>query len=341
MKITVIVCTYNRCQSLAKALASIAAQAIPAAWAWEVLVVDNNSKDQTRQVVEEFRCKHPGRFRYLFELQQGLSHARNAGVREAHGDILAFVDDDVIAEPTWLQNLTADLHDGEWAGSGGRVLPEQTFLPPRWLPIEGRYALAPLSIFDAGPNACHLTEPPFGANMAFHKKMFEKYGCFRTDLGRCAESMLSNEDTEFGRRLMAAGERLRYEPSAVVYHPVPMSRLQKSYFLTWWFAKGRSDIRQFGVPPDTKWHVAGIPLVFLRRSAVSLLRWMVAVEPSRRFSRKLTASKALGAVLECFRQRRDRNLPQSPRKHPAYLECLGGALSVRTRPREARDNRLP
>src|ERR1035441_3219398 len=107
MKITVLLCTFNRCQSLSTALDSVIAQVLPESADWDVLVVDNNSSDQTRAVVEDFRRRYPGRIRYLFEPRQGLSRARNAGIRAARGEIIAFIDDDVIAAPTWLQNLTA------------------------------------------------------------------------------------------------------------------------------------------------------------------------------------------------------------------------------------------
>ena len=302
MKISVILCTYNRCETLARALDSVALSTLPESVDWEVLVVDNNSSDQTREVIEEFCRRHTGRFHYLFEGRQGLSHARNAGIRESQGDVLAFTDDDVTVEPTWLQNLTAHLHNGDWVGAGGRIRPDRTFLPPRWLSLEGQEALAPLTIFDRGPNACELTEPPFGANMAFKRNVFEKYGGFRVDLGRCGEGMLSNEDTEFSRRLLTAGERLRYEASAVVYHPVTENRLQKQYFLTWWFGKGRAEIRELGVSPDTKWRVAGIPFVQFRRLAVWTLRWMIAIEPARRFTNKIKVWASAGQIQECYRQ---------------------------------------
>src|SRR5215469_11293809 len=119
MNITVILCTYNRCQSLRKALESIAASRLPESIEWEVLVVNNNSKDQTREVVEEFCRAYPGRFRYLFEPKQGKSIALNTGIREAKGEVLAFMDDDVIVEPTWLRNVTAPLERGELSGVGG------------------------------------------------------------------------------------------------------------------------------------------------------------------------------------------------------------------------------
>jgi glycosyltransferase involved in cell wall biosynthesis len=305
MRITVILSTYNRSESLARALNSAAGLKLPESVEWEILVVDNNSSDQTREVTAKFCNRYPDRIRYAFEPVQGLCNARNAGIREARGDIVAFMDDDVIVEPLWLQNLTAALYNGEWAGAGGRILPERDFSPPRWLRLEERYALGPLAMFDLGPEAGQLTEPPFGTNMAFRRAMFEKYGAFRTDLDRCGESMLSNGDTEFGRRLLAAGERLRYEPSAVVYHPVTESRMQKTYFLNWWFGKGRSDIREFGPPPDTKWYIAGIPLVQFRRLAVWSLRWIFTVEPRLRFSRKLIVWGQVGEALEYYRYSSD------------------------------------
>jgi glycosyltransferase involved in cell wall biosynthesis len=303
MNITVILCTHNRCQSLAKALASAAALRVPESLEWEVLVVDNNSRDQTREVVKEFADQYPGRFRYLFEPQPGKSYALNTGIREARGTVLAFIDDDVSVEPYWLMNLTAALHSGESAGAGGRILPEKNFSPPGWLSLtgpRGRYALAPLALFDLGEQPGALAEPPFGTNMAFRKEMFEKHGYFRTDLGPRPGSEIRNEDTEFGARLLAQGERIRYEPSAVVYHTVSEDRVQKKYYLDWWFDKGRADIRQFGIPTNA-WCVLGIPLYLFRRLAVWTLRWMVTFDPPRRFHSKLAVWAKAGEILECYR----------------------------------------
>jgi GT2 family glycosyltransferase len=132
--------------------------------------------------------------------------------------------------------------------------------------------------------------------------MFEKYGGFRTDLGRRPNSLMSNEDTEFGRRLLAAGERLHYEPSAVVCHPVQGDRLKKEYFLAWWFHKGEANVRQFGIRPGTKYFLAGIPLYLFRNLVVRLVEWAIAVDSSRRFSHKLKVWTKLGEILECYRQ---------------------------------------
>jgi glycosyltransferase involved in cell wall biosynthesis len=304
MIISVILSTYNHCQSLARTLESVAASRLPSAVTWEVLVVDNNSSDQTREVVEGFCRRYPGRFLYLFEPRPGKSNALNSAIHQTRAEVLAFLDDDVIVEPTWLQNLTSGLHNGQWAGAGGRIVLEWPIPLPPWLSTEGLYARTPFPDFDEGPKAKELTKPPFGTNMAFRKAAFENHGCFRTDLGPSPsrEVPCSDDDTEFGHRLMAAGERLRYEPSAVVYHPIPPDRINKKYFLNWWFDEGRASVRAFGIRPGTKWYFAGVPLYLIRSLGLWTLRWMLSVEPRARFYYKMVVWGKMGRISECYRR---------------------------------------
>jgi glycosyltransferase involved in cell wall biosynthesis len=304
VKISVVICTYNRAKTLEVAVESVAVQSLPESLAWEIVVVDNNSPDQTRQIVEALQRRYPQRIRYVLERQQGISHARNAGIMATRGEIVAFLDDDETATPDWLPNLTANLYSGEWAGSGGRVLPPSSFSPPRWLSTKSSFASGPLAAFDLGLEPGQLKEPPFGANMAFRKEVFDRYGGFRTDLGRSGKSMISNEDTEFGRRVMAAGLRLRYEPSAFTYHPVEEGRLKKQYFLDWWFSKGRSDVRELGNPPGSL-QFFGIPLRLFRAFPWSMLRWMVSIEPLQRFGRKIEVWNCAGQIFESYLRRHD------------------------------------
>src|SRR5258708_5921413 len=303
MNLTVILGTYNGCESLAKAVEGLPVCELPDYVAWEVLVVDNNSSDRTREVTETLRDHFPGHFRYLFEPRPGKSNALNAGIKDARGDILAFMDDDVAVEPTWLRNLTATLLDSTWAGSAGRTLPERSFSPPSWIPRKGLYALAPLAVFDRGTEPFQLAETPYGNNMAYRKSIVEKYGGFRVDLGPCAGSLgvQKSEDSEFGIRLLKAGELLRYEPAAVLYHAIPQNRVQKSYFLEWWFDKARSDIRGFGIEPVTHWFISGIPIYLFRRLAVWTAGWWFAFESSERFAAKIKVWGIAGMILECHR----------------------------------------
>jgi glucosyl-dolichyl phosphate glucuronosyltransferase len=297
MHLTIILCTYNRCDNLARALESVAGSIVPSSVEWEVLVVDNNSRDETRAVAEGFCLKFPGRFRYIFEPQQGKSYALNRGISQSSGDVLAFMDDDVEVDAQWLHRLTSPLNDQRWSGSGGRILPEAGFVPPTWLDTGARYALAPFAIFDLGKTSGELTESPFGTNMAFRKTMFSKYGGFRTDLGPQPGSEIRSEDTEFGARLLAGGERFWYEASAVVYHPVQPERVRKSYLLKWWFDKGRADIREHG-SELTKYRILGVPIVFYRQLSVWAIRWVCGITPKQRFSSRLTVWGIAGKIKE-------------------------------------------
>ena len=305
MDITVVLCTYNRCDSLAAALESVAVSQLPHSVSWEVLVVDNNSTDRTREVIERFASQYPGRFRYAFEPHPGKSHALNSAIRHTSARILAFMDDDVLVEPDWLRMLTWIFDDSEYAGAGGRILPA-SFTPPAWLETSARYALAPLAMFDLGPAAGRLREPPFGTNMAFRYEVFARYGDFRRDLGPQPGSEIRSEDTEFGTRLLQRGEHLWYEPAAVVHHTIARSRITRHYFLKWWFDKARADIRELGIPPGTRWYIAGIPLYLIRSLIAWTLRWLLAFRSGPRFSAKLNLWKVVGAMKECLDQSRRR-----------------------------------
>jgi glycosyltransferase involved in cell wall biosynthesis len=308
MMITVIVCTHNRCNVLSKALQSVSESRLPSSVTWEVLVVDNGSSDNTGSVVEEFKNRYPDRFRYLFEPRIGKSFALNTGIRESRGRILSFLDDDVVVEHTWLQNLTSMLEEGGFAGAGGRTRPILGVPVPRWLALSGPYSLAGIlaAVFDFGDEPCQLKDAPYGANMAYRKSMFEKYGDFRTDLGPSSDSQIPrpNEDTEFGRRLMEHGEILRYAPDAIAYHPIAPQRLNQKYFLDWWFDYGRAGVREARWKPD----FFGIRRQYLRilkliitRLVPAFVKWTVAVDPQQRFYMKCQVWTFFGQMVELRR----------------------------------------
>jgi glycosyltransferase involved in cell wall biosynthesis len=319
MKVTVILCTYNRCSMLRKALESVAASEMPDSDKWEVLVVDNNSNDQTKEVTTEFCNRYPGIFRYIFERQPGKSYALNSGIQEAKGEILAFMDDDVTVEPAWIRQLVGGLENKEWAGVGGRILPPQDFSPPVWMPITGKNSMAGiLAIFDRGMESGELTEAPYGTNMAFRKTVFEKYGGFRTDLGPSPGNEIRAEDTEFGDRVRKGGERLWYEPTARVHHAIPAHRLKKKYFLAWWFDYGRSNIRlkEKGEPA---WGISPRYLSIFNRLLRLLPRkiwiWMKASGPQDKFVAKcwvwVTAGEIAELVSCLFEAKPPAGIPQS------------------------------
>jgi len=302
MNVSVILCTYNRCQSLRKALESLAASILPDSIEWEVLIIDNNSSDRTSDVAVDYSRRYPGQFRYIFEPQQGKSHALNSGIRESKASVLAFMDDDVTVEPNWLENLTAPLRDSTWVGVGGRIVPPFGFSPPAWLALEGPHNLGGiLALFDKGCEGRELTEPPFGTNMSFRKETFEQYGLFRPDLGPCPGSEIRGEDTEFGRRVLKAGSRLWYEPSAIVHHPVPEARLKKEYFLRFLYDHGRASIREQERPPQILF-IPGlyftIPKIIVSTLLGRTISWLFSIDSRRRFQRKCMVWMNFGQIAE-------------------------------------------
>lgn len=334
MKITVIVCTFNRCDSLRLALESLALLRVPDALQWEVLVVDNNSNDQTRAVAEDFCQKYPGCFRYLFEGKQGKSFALNTAIREAHGSIFAFTDDDVIVEPTWLEQLTAPLVAGACGGVGGKILPGRGFVCPDWLELKGQWSQGGvIALFDLNQPAGEITTPPFGANMAFRKEMFERYGLFRTDLGRNGGNVISNEDTELGRRILAKGERLWYEPSAVVYHSIAEKRLNKGYFLKFWYEYGRSESREHSNRSNVwifpRW-LFSAPLIFFNVLPARVRIWLTSSDPKRRFFFKCVVWKTFGEIRELpriwLKERRRKDKAQGMQNAALAIQETSGTL---------------
>jgi GT2 family glycosyltransferase len=220
------------------------------------------------------------------------------------------MDDDVKVEPDWLHNLSAALLNENWAGVGGRILPQWTCPPPAWIPRNSRHDLAPLVSFDLGLVSGPLYESPFGTNMAFRREVFQQYGGFRTDLGPRPGSEIRGEDSEFALRLLAAGEQLRYEPSAIVYHPVTQDRLRQKYFLAWWFEKGRTAVRTDTPSLASNLRVVGIPIILFRRLGLWMLYWIVTAGQSRRFFARTRvwylAGQILGYYCEAQASRRHR-----------------------------------
>lgn len=298
--ITVVICTYNRSVSLARALTSIFASSGADFSSWEILVVDNNSTDDTRDVVDGFEKHYPGRIRYRFEPLQGLANARNSGVDAVITPLLAFTDDDVLVEAGWLQQLVSAFDDPHVVAVGGPVVPLWNSPKPHWLPQSRRYSLAPLALFDPQLNGNQLCESPFGANMAFRRALFAKYGKFRSDLGRTGKDLLSNEDTEFCERLLDGGEIIAFAPSAIVQHPILDERLSKSYFLRWWFDKARADIRQHGTPNDLGPLLFGVPLVYFLRLARWSAQSFTRFGAPKRFECCLRVATVAGAIYESY-----------------------------------------
>ncbi len=276
---TVLICTYNRADALASTLDSIASTANDSPFDWEVLVVDNNSTDGTRHVVESRAAAYPVRLRYLFESRQGKSNALNTGMRDSSAEVIVFTDDDVNVPAGWLDAaVTPLLERADVDYTGGPVRPMWRGTPPSWLEPSGNLG-GTIAVKDHGPEAFIFEDEkktPLGVNMAVRRSLIERIGGFRPDLGRSGASLLRQEQAEFFYRSREAGARGLYVPRMVLDHEVPASRLTFEYFRRWWYWKGVSHSRlhrihgrtELGVELSQAPHLAGLPRFILR----SLLR---------------------------------------------------------------------
>ena len=135
MKFSVVIATYNRADELGKTIQSLSQLRVDEPW--EVLIVDNNSSDNTKDVVLKAAETFPVPLHHLFECEQGRSAALNTGIRAAQGEIIATTDDDVRVEPDWLTNAERALQNLNCDYLGGRALPIWSGARPKWIP-EGR-----------------------------------------------------------------------------------------------------------------------------------------------------------------------------------------------------------
>jgi glycosyltransferase involved in cell wall biosynthesis len=316
--LTLLICTWNRAALLDETLASIAAADIPAGIRWEVLVVDNNSTDNTRQVVERQARSFPAPLRYLFEPRQGKSWAMNTGLEEARFPIVVFADDDVRVTRGWLASVCAAFRDHpEIAYAGGPVDPIWEEPCPRWFAQTGKVLWGTLAILDYGPEPFVFEERrkiPLGANFAIRRSMIDRIGGFDPTLGRNSDRVLLGQELPvFFARARAAGLRGLYLPGMSVQHHVPARRLRPEYARRWWYGKGVSRARMERLHPITELGldlrtvptVAGIPRFLFGNAARELLRWCAALVHGD-LGRRLAAETQLwyfgGQVRERLRQ---------------------------------------
>jgi glycosyltransferase involved in cell wall biosynthesis len=235
--VSVIVPTYNRRELLTRTLDSLTAQRAQG-MRYEVLVVDNNSRDDTRDAVQAI-AREDGRIRYLLEPQQGVSHARNAGIAAARAPILAFIDDDVEASATWVAAIKKafDAHP-EIDCLGGPIHARWAEPPPPWLTPMFWAAVALQSDKGAAPyiDANHATPCLMTANFACRRETLQQVGGFAT-------AYMRDEDRELQLRLWAAGKRGMFVRDVTVVTEVPGDRLTKSHHRQFYTRVGESHAR--------------------------------------------------------------------------------------------------
>jgi len=239
IKISAIICTHNRAEYLLKAIQSLVDQTLDKT-KYEIIVVDNKSTDNTKNIALD-NFSTVSNLKYLYEPVLGLSQARNTGLNRANGKYVAYLDDDAIANPRWLENIL-EVFEKATPQPGivsGRVKPIWERSRPVWLPDK---LLGSLTIVDWSKQAIFLNKEqwPAGANIAFPKNLLEKVGGFDTALGRKGNKLLSMEEIDVRQKIEDKGYKCYYSPDIVVSHHIPALRLTKRWFVRRWYWQGFS-----------------------------------------------------------------------------------------------------
>lgn len=200
---------------------------------WECIVVDNNSSDDTRQRIVAFAKQHSRlNIRYIFEKNQGLSHARNAGITASCGDFVAFIDDDerIVEEFITAYIELFDQHPDAMA-AGGKIIAEYPTGRPRWMSHYTEQPIANPMDFGESVRLFPTGRIPGGGNMAMRRRLFDTVGVFNTSLGRTGKRLLGGEESDLFERIARLEYRVYYAPRAVMYHIIPAEKLTHDYFV--------------------------------------------------------------------------------------------------------------
>ena len=303
MDASIVVCTYNRAESLRDTLRALQALRADPGRRWEVIVVDNNSKDHTKAVVEEVQRGWP-LLRYEFEGAQGLSHARNHGIGCAHGDVILFTDDDVLPEPEWLETTLAGLQTYGADACGGFIAPLWETPPPPWLTERFYGFLAVRTDRTDDHPVTPDTPPPFGANMAFRRQVFDRVGLFDTSRGRKGAVLASGEDGEMFERILAAGMKVVFLGGSRVHHKVESFRTTKRYFRRWRFQTSRNIAQSRGMAGGRR--LFNVPLYVYPQllRAIGRMVWSRLTLPAdEAFNREIVVFHFLGLMQGLYRSR--------------------------------------
>ena len=327
MKYSIVIATYNRAADLRETLRSLAG--LRPDGPWEVIVVDNNSPDDTREVVLDAARSFPVPLRYLFEQQQGRSPALNCGIRTAAGEIVVTTDDDVRVPEDWLNRAADGLRRLDCDYVGGRVLPIWGGPRPSWLPDHGGKHWAVIALLDYGPEPIEFgTRVPLGVNMAFRREAFDRAGLFDPHTGRRAGTLLGQEVREWCIRARKAGVRGCYVPELTLRHIIPANRLNKAYFRRWFYWRGisrallyeRSGLdmeapEQTQLDFSTVPHLFGVPRYLYRKALRTLLFWVrdtARRRPLEAFEHELWLCFFAGIAHQRFRDSRSRRRAVAP-----------------------------
>jgi glycosyltransferase involved in cell wall biosynthesis len=300
MRLEVLVPTYNRQEMLGRTLSSLQAAAVPPALEVRVTVLDNNSKDETREVVEDWMKRFDGRLGYLFEERQGKSYALNSGIAASNADLIGFIDDDEEVDANWYQTVEEAFSERDVDFIGGPYKPRWGAEPPGWLPED--YP-AVIGVIDGGDKIVAYDEKfpgiLMGGNAVIKRAVFDKVGPYETEVGRIGDGLLAGEDEDMYRRLLAIGARGDYRPDLIIYHYIPPERLTKRYYRRWCFWRAVSCGLLDRKSKAQVAYLGGIPRYLYGQAARGGLRFGKDVlrrdgNPAQKFSNELAVWNLAG-----------------------------------------------
>ena len=240
-KISIIVCTYNRDKYIYDTLSKIARNNFPSE-GYEIVLINNNSTDNTEEECKRFQKDYPKtNYQYHIETQQGLSFARNRGIKESHGDMLVFLDDDAFVKDNYLTLLSAYLKQYPDADAfGGKITPLfESGKTPEWI---GKWSYSWVSALNKGNQVCLFTRKsyPIGANMGIRRSALPE-GLFNTDLGRKKDNLMGGEEKDLFNRIKEKNAKIYYFPKIEVMHVIPEKRVQKDFIRQLALGVGKSE----------------------------------------------------------------------------------------------------
>lgn len=242
MRFSFITCTYNRDKYIGQTLQSVCDQKYPDN-NYEIIVIDNNSTDNTASICEEFRAEYPNKnFRYFKEMNQGLSFALNRGIKEAQGEYLIFVDDDETIIPQHLERLDNHLRTyPEAVLCGTPVIPVYEIPEPKWMSRFTQRLIG--GYFDQGKEVKILEAKnyPGTGHTIIKKELYERYGNYNTELGRKGTSLIGAEDKDMFNRLKNNNIICYYLPDIPIYHHIPPNKMTDEFFHKLTYSIGKSE----------------------------------------------------------------------------------------------------
>lgn len=266
---SVIFCTYNREKYIYNAMKSIVEQEFPVE-KYEIVLINNNSTDNTEQICIQFQKDFPQvDFNYIVEINQGLSYARNRGIKESKGELLVFVDDDATVFEHYLSSIDNffKMYPNAVA-CGGPIKPVYETGKPMWLSYYTNILIGGALYYGERIVPFKNGKFPGGGNSAFKYTVFGKYGLFNVELGRKGSSLIGAEEKDLYDRLARGGEQFYYLPQMGIYHYISETKLTKDYFKNLTYSMGKSErIRTKSVSYSA----------YLKRLFAECIKWIASV----------------------------------------------------------------